>query len=107
MDLPLNSRTMRTLADMLTAGGEPAPMVWGGGPYNMGAGPHPERLPFADVLGAPSDLAAALLRYSGVMDQSTIPALGSTDMRRVLGADPAPTQPVNGAYGIGQTLFGW
>ena len=85
----------------------PEGMVMGPGGYPMGAGPHPERLPLADVLGAPLDLAAAALRYIGAMDQSTTPALGSTDLRRVLGAIPPPDRPVNGAYGAGQSLFGW
>ena len=102
----LSSRTMQALADQLT-GGTPAPTAGTGDVFPIPAGPNPRTAPLADVLGAPSDLVAALLRYGGVMNQSTVPALGSTDLRRVLGADPPPTQPVTGAYGIGQKLFDW
>jgi hypothetical protein len=65
------------------------------------------RADLADTLGAPADLAAALLRYGGVMRPSDTPALGSLDLRRVLGAVPPPALNVNGLFGIGQQLLNW
>jgi hypothetical protein len=58
-------------------------------------------------VGAPADLAAALLRYGDVMRPSDTPALGSLDLRRVLGAVPPPTLSVNGLFGLGQQLLNW
>jgi hypothetical protein len=41
------------------------------------------------------------------MRPSDTPALGSLDLRRVLGAVPPPTLSVNGLFGLGQQLLNW
>lgn len=107
-----NPKTLQAIRQAVTPDRQtsPAPLPEGmvmGPAGPMGAGPHPERLPLADVLGAPADLAAALLRYGGVMQPSDTPALGSTDLRRVLGAVPPPALNVNGLFGLGQQLLNW
>jgi hypothetical protein len=41
------------------------------------------------------------------MRPSDTPALGSLDLRRVLGAVPPPALSVNGLFGLGQQLLNW